>query len=88
MSPLGLRSAKKKDKAAAAEKPAKPAKPAKAPKAAKTPAAPKQRAIAVEKPTADIYTVMLALSFVAVVVACICLYAEMNAYGLVLKPPR
>lgn len=89
MSPLGLRSAKKKDKDAAAEKPAKAAKPAKAPKApkpAKTPAAPKQRAIAVEKPKADIYTVMLALSFVAIVIACICLYAEMKAYDMVLKP--
>ena len=86
MSPLGLRSGKKKDKAPAAEKPAKAPKPAKTPKAAKGPAAPQTRAVVVEKPKADIYTVMLILSFVAIVIACICLYAEMKNYDLILKP--
>jgi hypothetical protein len=84
MSPLGLRSAKKKG-----EKPAKEPKAPKAPKAPKTPkaAAPAgARGVVVEKPKADIYTVMLILSFVAIVIACACLYAEMKAYDMILKP--
>jgi hypothetical protein len=34
----------------------------------------------VEKSKADVYTVLLALSFVAVLIACICLSLEMAAY--------
>ena len=36
--------------------------------------------IVVEKRKADIYTVLLALSFVAVVIASVCLSLEMAAY--------
>jgi hypothetical protein len=72
MSPLGLKSAKKKTaKTAAAAAPA--AAPA------------KSRAVVVEKPKADIYTVMLILSFVALVIGCLCLYGEMNSYGFNIK---
>ena len=67
MSPLGLKSAKKKTAAAAAPAPA--AKPAAA-----------TRGVVVEKPKANIYTVLLILSFVAIVIACLCLYGEMNVY--------
>jgi hypothetical protein len=74
MSPLGLRSAKKK--AAPAEA---------APKAAPKAAPVKSRGVVVEKPKADIYTVMLILSFVAIVIGCLCLYGEMNSYGFDLK---
>lgn len=66
MSPLGLKSAKKKAAAAAA------------PPAAK--AAAQTRGVVVEKPKANIYTVLLILSFVAILIACLCLYGEMNVY--------
>lgn len=90
MSLLGSKSAKKKgaDAAPAAAKPSKADK--KAEKAAKAAAkasakstksaAPAGRGVVVEKPKANIYTALLVLSFVAIVVGCICLYAEMNAY--------
>jgi hypothetical protein len=71
MSLLGSKSAKKK---AAAASPA-PSAGAKSP----------TRGVVVEKPKANIYTVLLALSFVAIVVGCICLYAEMNAYDFNVK---
>ncbi len=99
MSPLGLRSAKKtttRPPTLPRETRESDAKPAKAPrkgcqvekpaKDAESRCARSPRGVAVEKPKADIYTVMLALSFVAVVIACICLYAEMKAYDMVLKP--
>ena len=38
------------------------------------------RGVKVEKPPANIYTMLLVLSFIAIVVACVCLYAEMKAY--------
>jgi hypothetical protein len=88
MSLLGSKSAKKKGADAAADT-AKPAKvdkkaakaAAKAAKAAGIPAAaPAGRGVVVEKPKANIYTALLVLSFVAIVVGCICLYAEMSAY--------
>lgn len=95
MSLLGSKSAKKKkgDDAAAAASP-KPSKAdkkaakaekaaAKAAAAASAPAA--GRGIAVEKPKANIYTALLVLSFVAIVVGCICLYAEMSAYQFEFK---
>jgi hypothetical protein len=75
MSLLGSAKKKKKGEEAAETK---PAKPAKAPKPAKTPAP--TRGVVVEKPRANIYTALLALSLVAIIVGCICLYAELNAY--------
>ena len=75
MSPLGLRSAKKKKEGAAI-----------APAAAPAPAPAPARGVVVEKPKANIYTVMLILSFVAIVIGCISLYAEMNVYDLKVKP--
>jgi hypothetical protein len=92
MSLLGSKSAKDAKKAAkAAEKaakpakPVKPAKPGKPAKPAKPAAAAAARGVLVEKPKANIYTVLLILSFVALVVGCICLYAEMNAYNFDFK---
>ena len=73
MSLLGSRSAKKKAAAGAA-----PAAAASAPV--------QSRGVVVEKPKANIYTVLLILSFVAIVIGCICLYAEMNAYEFNIKP--
>jgi hypothetical protein len=78
MSPLGLGSKKKKAAAAAA--------PAAAPASAPAPApAPARGGVVVEKPKANIYTALLVLSFVAIVVGCICLYAEMSAYDFNFK---
>jgi hypothetical protein len=74
MSPLGLRSAKKKDAA-------KPAAPVAAPAAAAAPA----RGVVVEKPKANIYTVLLILAFVAIVIGCLSLYAELNVYDFKTK---
>jgi len=68
MSPLGLRRKKKKDADDA---------PAAAPAPAPAPAAPRQP---VEKPGPNIYTVLLSLSMVAIIIGCICLYAELSAY--------
>jgi hypothetical protein len=77
MSPLGLGSKKKKAAATAAA-------PAAAP--APAPAAPAPaRGVVVEKPKANIYTALLVLSFVAIVIGCICLYAEMSAYDFNIK---
>lgn len=39
----------------------------------------------VERPKANIYTVMLILAFVALVIGCICLHLEMNAYEYKLR---
>jgi hypothetical protein len=39
-----------------------------------------KRGVVVEKPKANIYTVLLALSFIAVVIACVFLSLEMSAY--------
>jgi hypothetical protein len=94
MSLLGSKSAKKKKDADAPLDTAKPGKADK--KAAKAAAAAAKaqakaagaaagRGVVVEKPKANIYTALLALSFVAIVVACICLYAEMNAYDWKMK---
>ena len=90
MSLLGSKSAKKNKKDAPAavdsskptkadKKAAKAAKAAAAKSATKS-AAPAGRGVVVEKPKANIYTALLVLSFVAIVVGCIYLYAEMNAY--------
>jgi hypothetical protein len=92
MSLLGSKSGKadkaakaaEKKAAKAAAKAAKPAKPAKAAKQAAKPAA--DRGVLVEKPKANIYTVLLILSFVAVVIGSLCLYGEMSAYNFEIKP--
>lgn len=39
------------------------------------------RGVYVQKPKADIYTVMLAIALVAILVACLCLFLEMRAYN-------
>ena len=44
-----------------------------------------KRGVIVEKPTANIYTVLLVLSFVAILTGCLCLYLEMSAYNFDLK---
>ena len=75
MSPLGLGSAKKKKKKGDDEASA----PAPAP-------APKTRGVVVEKPQANIYTALLIVSLAAVIIGCICLYAEMNAYEFNMGP--
>jgi hypothetical protein len=71
---MSLLGSKSKKKAAAAAPPAAPA-------AAPAPT----RGVVVEKPKANIYTVLLALSFVAIIIGCICLYAEMSAYDFNVK---
>ncbi|MEX0676040.1 MAG: hypothetical protein WD063_03125 [Pirellulales bacterium] len=71
MSLLGSKSAKKKAAAGAA------------PAAVSAPAT---RGVVVEKPKANIYTVLLILTFVAIVIGCISLYAEMYVYDLKIKP--
>jgi hypothetical protein len=39
-----------------------------------------QRGVVVEKPKANIYTMLLILSLLAIIVGCICLAMEMKAY--------
>ena len=39
----------------------------------------------VQKPRSDVYTTMLFLSFLAILVACLCLYLEMRAYNMDFK---
>ena len=79
MSLLGLRSAKKKKKGDDAADSPEPAAAAAAP-------APKTRGVVVEKPPANIYTAMLVVSLVAVIIGCVCLYLEMNAYEFKMGP--
>ena len=43
------------------------------------------RGVIVEKPPANIYTVLLVISFVAVLIGCLCLYLEMSAYNFEFK---
>ncbi|HEX3727101.1 MAG TPA: hypothetical protein VHV08_12690 [Pirellulales bacterium] len=43
------------------------------------------RGVVVEKPKANIYTVLLILSFLAILVGCLCLYFEMKAYNFDFK---
>lgn len=42
---------------------------------------------AFQKPRADIYTVLLALAAVALILAMVCLYLEMQRFEFDLKPP-
>ena len=89
MSLLGSRSAKKdkketkepkvKEKKEKKEK----KKPAAAPSS--TSASAPGRGVVVEKTKPDIYTAMLVLSFVAIVIGCICLYLELNVYNFETK---
>ena len=53
-------------------------------KTAKAAAAP-ARGVVVEKPKANIYTVLLSLSLVAILIGCLCLYLEMRAYNFEFK---
>lgn len=39
------------------------------------------RGVIVERPRANVYTVLLAISLVALVVACLCMYGELATYG-------
>jgi hypothetical protein len=41
--------------------------------------------VVVQKPRSDVYTTMLFLSFIAIVIACLCLYLEMRAYNMDIK---
>jgi len=50
---------------------------------APTPAA--NRGVFVEKQRANVYTVLLVLSLVAIVIACLCLYGEMSLYNFDFK---
>lgn len=40
-----------------------------------------QKTVVVQKPKANVYTAMLALALIAIIVGCICLSAELNAYN-------
>ncbi|HEY2892866.1 MAG TPA: hypothetical protein VGJ16_01590 [Pirellulales bacterium] len=46
---------------------------------------PPTRAVVVEKPKANIYTVLLVLAFVAVLIGCLALYGELSAYDFKTK---
>jgi hypothetical protein len=74
MSLLGSKSGKAAKTTAKVAKPAKPAAPTAA------------RGVLVEKPSFNIYTMLLILSFVAIAIGCVCLYAEMSAYNFEIKP--
>ena len=39
------------------------------------------RGVIVEKPKANVYTVMLILSLIAILIGCLCLYLEMKEYN-------
>ena len=41
--------------------------------------------VVVQKPRSDIYTTMLFLSFIAIVIACLCLWLEMRTYNFDFK---
>jgi hypothetical protein len=41
--------------------------------------------VVVQKPKADVYTTMLFLSFIAIIIACLCLWLEMRAYNMDIK---
>ena len=38
------------------------------------------RGVVVEKPKANVYTVLLGLALAAIIIGCICMYAELNVY--------
>ena len=39
------------------------------------------RGVIVERPRANVYTVLLAISLVALVIGCLCMYGELTTYG-------
>ena len=41
--------------------------------------------VVVQKPRSNIYTTMLFLSFIAIIIACLCLWLEMRAYNMDIK---
>jgi hypothetical protein len=41
--------------------------------------------VVVQKPKSDVYTTMLFLSFIAIIIACLCLWLEMRAYNMDIK---
>jgi hypothetical protein len=41
--------------------------------------------VVVQKPKSDVYTTMLFLSFIAILIACLCLWLEMRAYNMDIK---
>jgi hypothetical protein len=44
------------------------------------------RGVVVERPKANIYTVLLGLAFAALLIGCLMLYFEMNAYDWKMGP--
>lgn len=48
----------------------------------------KKRGVVLYKPKANIYTMMMLVSFVALVIGCLCLWGELQQYGGVMRPPR
>lgn len=46
----------------------------------------KKRGVVLYKPKANVYTMMMLVSFVALVIGCLCLYAEFQQYGGVMRP--
>ena len=72
----------KSDKPAKAKKEKKPKKPKTPRKKKEKPAkAAPVAGVALKKQSLDVYTVMLAISFVAVLIACILLWRELSTYG-------
>lgn len=44
------------------------------------------RGVIVERPRANVYTVLLAIALVALVIGCLCMYGELATYGWMPKP--
>jgi len=41
--------------------------------------------VIVQRPRANVYTVLLAISLVAIVIGCLCMYGELSTYGFDFK---
>ena len=41
--------------------------------------------VVVQKPKSDVYTAMLFLAFIAICIACLCLWLEMRSYNMDIK---
>lgn len=41
--------------------------------------------VVVQKPKSDVYTTMLFIAFIAIVIACLCLWLEMRSYNMDIK---
>jgi len=41
--------------------------------------------VVVQKPRSNVYTTMLFLSFIAIIIVCLCLWLEMQAYNMDIK---